>query len=287
SAFDRGIIYNDYVCRKIDEYSLPQALKFLPVIESGCNPDAVSPSGAAGLWQFMLNSIEPYDLQVNEWIDERRDFWKSTIAGLRKLQYNQSVLGDWLLAIAAYNCGLNRMKLALEESTSRDFWELVENGYLPEETATYVPKFLAVVHIARNAHAYGLQLPAATGWEWVRIRLNGQLNLRLFTRNAEIPLDILALGNAELRHDVTPPAEHAYHLKVPDIYSDVIHRLLENAQMLNRYYVHDIQPGDTLYALARVYGVSMDTIKEHNPGIEPRFLQVNAKLIIPAVKEIP
>ena len=286
SVLAQSIIYNDYVSEKIAEYALPEALKYLPVIESGYNPNAVSPSGATGLWQFMLNSIEPYDLQVNDWMDERRDFWKSTVAGLQKLAYNRSVLGDWLLALAAYNCGLNRVRSALEESASRDFWELAEKGYLPEETEKYIPKFLAIVHIAQNAKEYGLQLPAGADWKWHRMPVSGQVNLKLLTQSAGVPLEILALGNAELRYHVTPPAEYPYHLKVPDIYSDAIDRTLRDGQKLSRFYVHNIQPGDTLYALAGVYGVPVDLIRHHNPGIEPRYLRINTKLVIPAVKEL-
>ena len=287
SVFERGIIYNDFVSSKITEYSLPEALKYLPVIESGCNPRAVSPSGAAGLWQFMMNSIAPYDLQVNEWVDERRDFWKSTAASLAKLKYNRTVLGDWLLAIAAYNCGLNRMKLALEEAESRDFWELAEKGFLPVETVGYVPKFLAIAYIARNAPSYGVQLPSPTGWKWLRIPITGQVNLKLLAEAAGVPQGILAFGNAELKYDVTPPGEYSYHLKVPDIYSDVINSILEGETLtLNRFYVHAIESGDTLYALAVHFGVPVDIIMHHNPGIEPRLLQINSTILIPAFKEV-
>ena len=288
TTFERGIIYADYISAKITEYSLPDALKYLPVIESGFNPKAVSPSGAAGLWQFMMNSIDPYDLRVNEWVDERRDFWQSTAASLEKLQYNEEILGDWLLAIAAYNCGLNRMNQAIEESKSRDFWELAANDYLPAETKRYVPKFLAIAHIAGNAEFYGVELPSPTGWNWRRIPVNGQVNLKLLAEIAGIPARILTLGNAELEYDVTPPRDYPYHLKVPDIYSDVIDRILKgDALTLNLFYVHNIEPGDTLYALAGHFGVPVDEIMRNNPGIKPRLLRINSKLLIPAFNEAP
>jgi membrane-bound lytic murein transglycosylase D len=288
ATFERGIIYADYISAKITEYSLPEALKYLPVIESGFNPSAVSPSGAAGLWQFMMNSIAPFDLRVNEWVDERRDFWKSTAASLEKLKYNEAILGDWLLAIAAYNCGLNRMKQAIEESESRDFWELAANDYLPGETKRYVPKFLAIAYIAGNHESYGVEMPSPTGWNWLRIPVKGQVNLKLLAETAGIPVGILTLGNAELEYDVTPPREYPYHLKVPDIYSDVIDKTLKgDALTLNRFYVHNIESGDTLYALAGHFGVPIDLIMYNNPGIEPRLLKINSSLLIPAFKEVP
>ncbi len=283
----RGIIYHEFIRAKLAEYSLPEALKYLPIIESGCNPKAVSPSGAVGLWQFMMNSIDPYDLRVNRWVDERRDFWKSTAASLEKLKYNREILGDWLLAIAAYNCGLNRMRLAIKESESRDFWELAENGYLPAETVRYVPKFLAIAYIVGNAETYDVELPSPPGWNWSRIPVNGQVNLKLLAETSGIPGGILTLGNAELRYDVTPPREYPYHLKVPDIYTDVISRILEgDTQTLNRFYVHDIESGDTLYALSVHFGVPVELIMYHNPGINPRLLQIHTALLIPAFKEV-
>jgi len=282
SAFARGVIFDEYVSGKIAELSLPETLKYLPVIESGCNPNAVSPSGAAGLWQFMMNSTGPYDLRVNEWIDERRDFWKSTAAGLKKLAYNRAVLGDWLLAVAAYNCGLNRIKRAVEETGSRDFWELAGTDYLPAETKRYVPKLLAVAHIARNAETYEVSLPQRTDWKWLQIPVYGQLNMRLLSTAAGVPAEILDIGNAELKFDVTPPQESPHHLKVPDIYSDAINKSLADMLTVNGYYIHRIKPGDTLYGLSGNYGVPVDLIMKHNPGIEPRFLQINTVVIIPA-----
>jgi membrane-bound lytic murein transglycosylase D len=286
AALARGAIYSGFIAEKIEESSLPVALIYLPVIESGFNPNAVSPSGAAGLWQFMMNSIEPYDLRVNEWIDERKDFWKSTAASLAKLEYNKEVLGDWLLAIAAYNCGLNRMKAALEEAENENFWSLAREGYLPDATARYVPAFIAVAHIAGNAETYGVTLPEGSGWSWRRVPVAGQIKVSRLAEAAGIEIGILSLGNAELKHGVTPPAEYSYRLKVPDIYSDVIKRILQGVR-LERFYLHEIESGDTLYALSRHFGVPVDLIMHHNPGIEPRFLKISAKLLIPVSKDVP
>jgi membrane-bound lytic murein transglycosylase D len=102
----RSGTYSEFVAERIRWYGLPEELIFLPVIESEWSPHAVSRSGAAGLWQFMRNSIAGYDMRVDEWVDERRDFMKSTDAALRKLRDNYETLGSWEMAIAAYNCGL-------------------------------------------------------------------------------------------------------------------------------------------------------------------------------------
>ena len=140
----RGEAYLPFINNTVREMNLPWELAYLPIIESAFIPTAVSRSGATGLWQFMMNSIHPYNMQVNTWMDERRDFWKATLGALKKLEYNYSVLGDWLLAIGAYNCGLGGMQRAVEAAGTRNFWTLARNGYLPAETAAYVPRFLAV-----------------------------------------------------------------------------------------------------------------------------------------------
>ncbi len=287
STIDRGSVFHGYIKGRIREYDLPEALIYLPAIESGYNPRAVSPSGAAGLWQFMMNSIAPYDLRVDEWIDERKDFWKSTNASLRKLEYNQKQLGDWLLAIGAYNCGLGRMRRAIDEAGTSDFWDLAEGGFLPRETASYVPKFLAIAYIVANAEEYGIPLPESLGWRWERLRVDGQVNMRLLAERSDVPADILSLGNAELRFDVTPPTGHSYHLKVPDIYTDAVVRVLQgDALALNKYHVHTISSGDTLYALSRHFDVPVDIIMYHNPDIIPRYLQIDTSVLIPVIRDV-
>ena len=119
-----------------------------------------------------------------------------------------------------------------------------------------------------------------------------QINIRLLAEASSVPEDILLLGNAELRYDVTPPPDQPsglrYHLKVPDIYTDVIERVLRgDALALNRYHVHTITSGDTLYALSRDFGVSVDLIMHHNPGIKPRYLQIDSAILIPAIRDVP
>ncbi|MCX8014108.1 MAG: lytic transglycosylase domain-containing protein, partial [Rectinema sp.] len=135
----------DYIKIKVEEYGLPAEIAFLPVIESAYSPFAVSRSGATGIWQFMRNSIKGYGLTITEWVDERRDFMKSTDAALKKLMDNYKALQDWPLAIAAYNAGLGAVSRAVNKAGGdKDFWHLYENGLISKQALDYVPKFLAV-----------------------------------------------------------------------------------------------------------------------------------------------
>ncbi|MBQ8276909.1 MAG: transglycosylase SLT domain-containing protein, partial [Bacteroidaceae bacterium] len=130
----------------LDYYGLPLELKYLPIIESGLNPTAVSRVGATGLWQFMLATGKRYDLQVNSLVDERRDPIKSSWAAARDLRDLYKIFGDWNLVIAAYNCGPQNVNKAIHRADGvKDYWAIYP--YLPKETRGYVPAFIAANYI--------------------------------------------------------------------------------------------------------------------------------------------
>ena len=284
----RAFPYRHHIVLTCSTLGLPRELQFLPIVESAYNIKAVSRSGAAGLWQFMLNSIAPYDIQINEWLDERRDFWKSTEAALKKLEYNYTILDDWLLALAAYNCGLGRMTRLIKSTGIDDFWKLSEGEYLPYETAEYIPKFLALSIICSYPGRYGLSVTWDTPIVWDRLALSQAVDLSLLAEKSEIPLSLLKQGNAELKYSVTPPGDANYFLKVPAEYSDVLKETLENTKLkLMRFYVYSIKSGDTLYDLSNHYGVSVPMIQNYNPRIKPRSLRIGQRIVIPSLKDVP
>jgi len=287
AALTRGKPYIAHIARRIEWYGLPEELLFLPIIESEYKPYAVSRSGAGGLWQFMGNSISPFDIRITSWIDERRDFWKATEGALLKLQENHRALGgDWLLALAAYNCGLGRVKRAMAASGCSDFWSLAEGGHLPKETLNYVPKFLAIASICSYPGRNGLPVSWETQEEWERIRVVKPVDIRLLADAADVPLDILKAGNAELIYWITPPDDRRYFLKVPRSYSDSIERVLSSDAFTPlKFAIHAIKQGDTLYDLARHYGVSVSMIQSYNPGINPSALRIGARIVIPMIKD--
>ncbi|MBQ7421288.1 MAG: transglycosylase SLT domain-containing protein [Prevotella sp.] len=130
----------------LEIYGIPLELKYLPIIESGLNPNAVSRVGATGLWQFMIGTGKQYDLQVNSLIDERRDPIKSSYAAAHYLSDLYKIFGDWNLAIAAYNCGPERINKAIHRAGGEtDYWKIYP--YLPKETRGYVPSFIAANYI--------------------------------------------------------------------------------------------------------------------------------------------
>jgi membrane-bound lytic murein transglycosylase D len=286
-ALSRRDLFRELIYRKVEAYGLPWEINYLPIVESACSPYAVSRSGAVGVWQFMQNSVAPYDLRINEWLDERRDFWKSTDAALQKLQHNYTYLDDWLLAIAAYNCGLTRMRTIVKKTGARDYWQLLDGGHLPRETAHFIPKLLAIIHICSQKTTYNLPVRWERGMDWERIELDRQVDIRIVAQKAGIDASLLTMGNAELHYHITPPPSMRYFMKVPALYSDEIREVLcEKDGQLIRFHIYTVRSGDTMYELAQYYGVSVKMIRQYNPNVHPSRLRIGSTLVIPALLDV-
>jgi membrane-bound lytic murein transglycosylase D len=283
SVIKNSGIYLPYIREEIEKLRLPPEFIYLPFIESGYTATAKSTSGAAGLWQFMLNSI-PAGMKVNDMIDERRDFRKSTTAALQKLAENYRILGDWPLALAAYNAGLGGISRAVKNANTNDYWLLCEKKELKNETVQYVPRFLAVAYVLTMPRQFGLDYWPQTV-EWTVIKPVRQASLDLIASETGTDRNLLRLLNAELLYGITP-ADSAYELKVPLKQADMIAAILEKEDTrLLRYYYHKVQYGDTLSALSRHYGISLNLIEQHNQGINSRYLKIGETVVIPALKE--
>lgn len=297
--------YFPYIAERLRFYGLPDELAYLPVIESEYSPRAVSRSGASGLWQFMRNSIGGYGIRIDEWVDERRDFMKSTEAALKKLADNYESFGDWPLALAAYNAGFGSISRAEKRALAQraaeikegktppeltakgyvDFWELRRRGLLSAETRSYVPKFLAVASILRHSVRNGLPASWEDPEDWESVETQRSVDIVLLADAAKIPLSELKEGNAELRYSVTPPYS-GYRIKVPAGSATAVRAALSDpALKLIRYYLHTVRSGDTLSAIAKHYGTPLNMITEANPGLKPSLLRIGKVIVVPALKE--
>jgi membrane-bound lytic murein transglycosylase D len=285
AVMNRGEPYLGFIRGEIEQRGLPPELLYIPVIESQYLATAVSRSGAAGLWQFMRNSISPFDMKVNEWIDERRDFWKSTQGALRKLEENYHYFGDWSLALAAYNAGLGAVSRTVKDTGIRDYWMLSKQKQLKTETIHYVPKFLAVAHILSNPRRFGLEPLWNRASRWTRVAVDRPADLNLLAAEAGLNAAALKGANRELTYSITPPGS-GYYLKVRAEDADKVAAVLAKKDLpLIKYYIHTIRSGDTLLALALHYGIPVEHILQSNPGTQARYLKIGAKLMIPALKD--
>jgi membrane-bound lytic murein transglycosylase D len=282
-VLERGGPYLAFIQNRIRERNLPEELLYIPAIESAFEPTVVSSSGAAGLWQFMQNSMHPW-LISSEWLDERFDFWAATEAALSKLQINYAETKDWPLALAAYNSGLGAIRTLRKKYPGKDYWELSALNALKTETVSYVPKLLAVSYIASNPRRTGFEDFWPRRVEWEQVVVGRQADLRTLAEIAGIDAGELRQANAELRHPVTPP-DPAYRLKVrAETKASVAAAIAQTEIPLVRSYTHIVSRGDTIYGLARSYGVPAARIFEANPGIQERALQIGDRLLIPAVQ---
>lgn len=216
----------------LESYGLPLELKYLPVIESALNPNAVSHAGATGLWQFMLATGKQYGLTVNSLVDERRDPLKASYAAAHYLSDLYKVFGDWNLVIAAYNCGPDQINKAIHRSKGeRDYWQIYP--YLPKETRGYVPAFIAANYIMNyycehNICPMTTNLPAKTDTVMV------QRNVHLQQVAAVCGMDIEQLRalNPAYRRDIVPGQTELSAIRLPQ---SEIGKFIDNEDSVYNY----------------------------------------------------
>jgi membrane-bound lytic murein transglycosylase D len=285
AILQRGGLYLPFIMEEITKRNLPRELAFLPVIESNFLSTARSRSGAVGLWQFMMNSISPFNIAVNDFVDERRDIIKATRGALSKLEDNYRMLQDWPLALAAYNAGLGAVTRTIQRTNISDYWELCRRNEFRPETIHYVPKLLAVSYILSQPRRFGINY-----WplyiEWTDIPLERQISLDLLAFEAGVENVLFRRLNAELLRGITPPDKN-YRLKVPTAWLAQINEALERENTtLLRYHYHTVKYGDSIWALSREFNVPINLIEQHNPGITSRYLRIGETVVIPAFHEI-
>lgn len=186
----------------LKEKGLPLELKFLSVVESALNPMAVSRVGATGLWQFMYTTAKEYDLQINSYIDERRDPVAASRAAAQYLSNMYSRYGDWLLAIASYNCGPGNVDRAIYKAGGKlDFWAV--RPYLPQETRNYVPAYIAVTYMMNYADKYRIYpAEASLAFEPVPVLIEKHISLSRLSRELEMDAGQLYLMNPKYRRRI-------------------------------------------------------------------------------------
>lgn len=198
-------------------YNIPSSMRYLAVIESALNPFAVSKAGATGMWQFMYGTGKRYELGVNSFIDERKDPYKATEAAARHLRDLYDMFGDWLLALAAYNCGAKNVERAIARSSgSADYWELKK--YLPKETRGYVPAFIAAAYVMNfyEYHELTPQAPVICYDSVCTVLIERPAHFHSLSKHLEMSVDELMHLNPELKRGFVPQEVTPYWLKLPE-----------------------------------------------------------------------
>ncbi len=278
----------------LDKYDLPIELKYLAVVESALQPNANSPVGAKGLWQFMYQTGKQYGLEVNSYVDERFDPIKSTEAACQYLSYLYKRFDSWDLALAAYNSGPGNVAKAIKRSGGkRNYWEI--RAYLPQETKGYLPAFLATYYIFE--HATSLQIKPEKSelsfYEIDTIHLKKQLKFNQIERNISISNEMLKALNPQYKKEIIPFDQNkSYILTLP---VNLVDQFLEkettiyldqNKEVCAKYAIpitsknsYIVHAGDNLPSIAKKFNITVQQLKKWN-GLQTDFLIEQQRLVV-------
>ena len=285
----RAQLYMAHIVLELERNNLPLELALLPFIESAYSPFAYSPSGAAGLWQFMRPTGDHLGLKRDQWYDGRRDIISSTDAAIRYFQYlNKRFKGDWLLTLAAYNAGEGTVSKAIRANQRNgkgvDFWSL----RLPAETRAYVPKLIALAQVTARPADYQLVLPNIPAEAYFDIvELPQQIDLYQVSLLAGMGLDDVYRLNAGCQQSATPPAG-PHRLLIPQ------HKTSHFTAQLNstprdswlKVQQYEVQAGDTLSEIAQRYGLAAESLMAQNNMLSSK-IRSGQRLQIPSISLAP
>lgn len=294
-SYKRSGQYRPMILEALKSAGLPEELSWLPLIESGFKVNALSSARALGLWQFIPSTGYKFGLKRDLYIDERLDFEKSTEAAIAYLKELHQIFGDWATVLAAYNCGEGRVLRVIRTQNVNyldNFWDLYTR--LPRETARYVPRFLATLHIVNNLEKYGFNtiepLPALA---YETVTISQEAHVKAIAETIKVSEMTLKSLNPELRNNILPSDE--YTLRVPVGKSDIFMAKINDIPtyspppspqpsraVTTTQTRHRVKKGETLSSIANRYGVSMERIANANNLSKKNLIVSGRTLKIPS-----
>ena len=284
-SYRRSGRYRDQIVNALKAAGLPEELSWIPLIESGFKVNALSRARALGLWQFIPSTGYKFGLQRNKFIDQRMDPEKSTRAAIEYLKELHRIFGDWSTVLAAYNCGEGRVLKVIRSQNVNyldNFWDLYER--LPRETARYVPRFLATLHILNNPESYGLDMVSVDlPMQYETVAVDKQVHLRNVAKSIGVDEKILRGLNPELRYRILPGDN--YRLRIPPGSSDLLMAEIDQIPVSHppqrAYVYHRVRHGETLSVIARKYRTSVRSIMRANNLRRSNYIVAGKRLKIP------
>jgi len=294
AAYQRSGMYHSEIVKALKKAGIPEEFFWLPLVESWFKINAYSRARALGLWQFIPSTGYKFGLSRDEWIDERMDVQKSTQAAIAYLKELHNMFGDWLTVLAAYNCGEGRVLRVISRQNINyldGFWDLYRQ--LPHETARYVPRLLATLHIVKNPQKYGFDLNTVEKQiNFETVKVNKIMKLKDIAEKIEVSEEVLNLLNPELRYKMTPNQE--YDLKLPkeslEKFNLVANEIPQSEKprivsVRTVFIKHRVRKGETIASIANKYNVSDSVIISHNKLSSKKKLVQGRKLKIPITRE--
>ena len=287
-----------------DKYDVPEELVYVTIIESALNPLAVSPAGATGIWQFMYGTGKLYGLELNTYIDDRRDPYKATDAAARHLRDLYNIFNDWGLAISAYNCGPGNVRKAIQRSGGKtDFWGVCP--YLPKETQNYFPAYIGALYMMTYHNLYGIQptkLSIPTNVDTVMV--SKELHFEQISNVLNISMEELKTLNPQYKKYIIPAFKEQYPLRLRS--NDII-RFIAMKDSIEKYHYdeyfnttkdlnkttpsgeiivqttpnkyHIVRKGESVGKIASRYGISISKLKSLN-HLRSNYLRVGQRLLV-------
>jgi membrane-bound lytic murein transglycosylase D len=284
-AYQRSGKYRPLIVSMLKAAGIPVELSWLPLIESGFKVNALSKARALGLWQFIPSTGYKFGLNRDTYIDERIDPIKSTKAAIAYLKELHQIFGDWSTVLAAYNCGEGQVLKVIRTQNINyldNFWDLYER--LPQETARYVPRFMAALYIINNPKKYGLDAVSVDEpLQYETVTVSKQIHLKNIAKAIGVPEQTLCELNPELRYKILP--QEKYSLRIPKGKEDVLLASLDSLPISYpprpAYVYHRIRQGESLSSIAERYHTSIRKIMWANNMHRSSYIVAGKKLKIP------
>jgi soluble lytic murein transglycosylase-like protein len=296
---ERSRLYLVMIREVLREQGLPEELAFVPMIESGFNPVAVSRAGAKGMWQFMAGTARRYGLRVDDWVDERLDPEKSTAAAAAYLRDLYRLFGSWALAKAAYNAGEMRIVQAIRGVGTDDFWALARSRFLVQETKEFVPAIHAATVIGRDPTRFGFDPLDPLSLDVEMVAIPPGTSLARLARAAKVPLETLQTLNPMLIRGTTPPGA-PFDLRIPPGSREAVLAAARLSATGRRSSggggsaraaagIHVVKARETVTSIARQHGVSVREVLRWNGMISTDVIRPGDRLRVsePRLAEAP
>jgi len=279
----RSARYLPMIKEEFTKAGLPLDLAYLPMIESGFNTTVSSKASAVGTWQFMRATGQNYGLTVNNYVDERRDPVKSTKAAAAYLSKLYKDFDSWHLAVAAYNAGEGKIRKAMKQSDTDDFWEIAQSQYIQSETKLYVPQLIAAIMIAKDPKKYGFDdIDYDEPLDYETVCVPRGTSLKAVALACGLPDEEILVLNRHLSRAITPPSEADYPLRVPPGKKALVIKNLPRVHpvTITEFNDHEVRRGETLTTISKKYKVSKTTLLKAN-NLERERLSLGQHLRIP------